>query len=131
MLLKNIRLNLLKNNMKLTLINMKGMIIMKYPHITMSDELDNQIRDYTDLRKIKYSVAVTELIEYGFKYLKDKNELYKNNMLLEKIFSKEIYIKNLLEQLYSDLEIDNHTNPNENKTLNQFRNKQYKDSYID
>ena len=104
---------------------------MKYPHITLSDKLDKEIRDYTDLRKIKYSVAVTELIEYGFKFLQERKELDHNTMLLEKILNKEIYIKNLLEQFYSDLEIDNHTNPNNNKSLNDFKRRQYKDNYID
>jgi len=104
---------------------------MRYPHISISNDLDLDIKKYSESRNIKYSAAVSELTKYGFKYLHEEKNIDQNNMLLDRIYNKEIYIKKLLEQLYSDLEIDNHTNPNNNKSLNQFKNKQYKDSYID
>ena len=48
---------------------------MACPHISISHELDKSIREYATIRKIKYSQAVSELINDGFKY-RNENKNY-------------------------------------------------------
>ena len=41
------------------------------------------------------------------------------------------YTRDLLEQLYSNLEIETETNPKNNKSLQKFKNKYIKDKFND
>ena len=47
------------------------------------------------------------------------------------MYSKDLYIIDLLEKLYSDLEITNNSNPKENKVLQEFKMNRYKDHFND
>ena len=57
---------------------------MAYPHISISHELDKSIREYATIRKIKYSQAVTELINYGFNYINENKNYEINQTILIK-----------------------------------------------
>jgi len=102
------------------------------PHISISEELDNKIKSYQNDNKIKYySDAVSEIILKGFELTNYSKQLDNILVLLERLNSKNGYIKNLLEQLYSNLEIETTTNPKNNKSLQNFKNKYLKDNYND
>jgi len=98
-------------------------------HITFTDENARILNEYQIEHPKGVSSYVNYLMECGIKYLSKENNTEININLLNKILSKTIYTRDLLEQLYSDLEIDNHTNPNNNKSLNQFKSKKNKDYF--
>ena len=50
---------------------------------------------------------------------------------MSKIYSKTIYTIDLVEKLYSDLEISNNSNPKDNKVLQEFKMNRYKDKFDD
>ena len=85
--------------------------------------IPNQIQEYSELRKINYSEAVCQLVTLGLNNMDLTKAIQKNNALMDKIYSKSVYSTDLLEQLYSDLEIDMISDPNKNQALNKFKNK--------
>lgn len=104
---------------------------MAYPHISISHELDNSIREYATIRKIKYSQAVTELINYGVNYINENKNYEINQTILNKILGNEKYIITVLEQFYSDMYMEAKTNPNNNEGLKTIKNKFYKRDFDD
>ena len=48
---------------------------------------------------------------------------------IKEIFSQNLYIIALLEQFYSDMEVDGGTNPKKCKALKMFWEKKYKDPF--
>ena len=104
---------------------------MKYPHITITDELNERITNYAKTKKIRFSTAVEELTLYGFKYIQDNKNYEVNSALFEKILSNEKYIKVLLEQLYSDMYMEAKTNPKDNIGLKTIRNRLFKKDFYD
>jgi len=103
----------------------------RYTNIGFDPSTLEKIHEYMKLQNKNQNISVNELIEYGFKYINNDSEYKINNELLNKTLSKIIYSNKLLEQLYSDLEIDNHTNPNNNGSLNKFKTKINKDYFND
>ncbi len=101
------------------------------PHISLTNELDKRIRDYCIANDLKYSQAVRKLIEQGLNNIDTNKKLDLNNSLMEKIYSRQIYIRDLLEQFYADMEIEKVFNPNNNKALQKFKSERYKDKYND
>ena len=101
------------------------------PHISLTNELDKRIRDYCSANDLKYSQAVRKLLEQGLNNIDTNKKLDLNNSLLEKIYSRQIYIRDLLEQFYTDMEIDKVLNPNNNKALQKIKSERYKDKYND
>lgn len=104
---------------------------MKYPHITITDELNERITNYAKEKNIRFSTAVEELTSYGFKYIQDNKNYEINSVLFEKILSNEKYIKVLLEQLYSDMYMEAKTNPKDNIGLKIIRNRLFKKDFYD
>lgn len=92
-------------------------------HISIPFDIDSQIQEYSGLRKINYSEAVCQLVTLGLNNMDLTKAIQKNNALMDKIYYKSVYSNDLLEQLYSDLEIDMISDPNKNQALNKFKNK--------
>ena len=104
---------------------------MKYPHITITDELNTKINNYANARNIRFSTAVEELTLYGFRYIEDNKNYEVNSALFEKILGNEKYITMLLEQLYSDMYMEAKTNPKENIGLKSIKSKFFKKDFDD
>jgi hypothetical protein len=102
---------------------------MANPHISMKNDLDVKVRKYCDENDLKYSQGVRRLIEIGLENIDVTKKIDSYNSMLEKIFSRQIYIRDLIEQLYTDLEIDTSLNPKDNKSLQNFKNNKYKDMF--
>lgn len=100
-------------------------------HITIPDEVDEIIRKYIETNHIKYSQGVVQLIMQAIDNIEIKKKLDLNNSLLDKIYSRSLYIKELIEQFYSDMEIEKLTNPKSNKALQKFMLDKYKDKMND
>ena len=83
---------------------------MREVHFKISNELFSRIEEYRLNNNYNKTQAYISLIEFGL------------NKTDEKIIFK---------QLYSDLEIENNTNPNKNISLQEFKRKQFKDMFND
>ena len=101
----------------------------KRTHISIPENIHNLINDYAIKNGINYSQAVTKLIESGINNIELSRSINSYSGLLDRIFSKLCYNTKLLEQFYSDMEIDDTTNPNKNKGLEKFKAKFNKSNY--
>ena len=100
-------------------------------HISISEKADNLVHTYMEKNNCKYSQAVSQLIEIGSNKITIEKVIRTNNSLLDKIYTKTYYITSLLEQVYSDFQWDDLTNPNNSKALNKFKTKFNKYKYDD
>lgn len=100
-------------------------------HISVSEKIDTIIKDYCIKYNLKYSQAVAKLIELGSSNIEVNKAININNNMMDKMYSKLSYTTSLLEQFYSDMELDELTNPNNNKALEKFRNKRARFKYDD
>lgn len=101
----------------------------KRTHITIPSEIDEMINDYANKSGIKFSQAVSKLVESGLSNIELNKSINSYIGLLDRIFSKLSYNTSLLEQFYSDMDLDDLSNPNKNIALAKFKNKFNKDRY--
>ena len=104
---------------------------MADPHISLSSEVDSKVRNYCKANGLNYSQGIRNLIELGLYNLETNRQIELNSSLLSKLYSKSIYTVDLIEKLYSDLEITNNSNPKDNKVLQEFKNSRYRDKFDD
>lgn len=104
---------------------------MKRTNITIQNDTDKLVREYASKNNIAFSKAIDRLIIMALEQEKNidivkniKNEISINNR-------NSYIIIELIKQLYSDLEIDNITDPTKNKGLKLFFNNRKKDKYND
>ena len=98
-------------------------------HIKISSEIDNKLRNYCKINGYNLSQGINNLIEFGLKKIDYTKQLDSNTKYLSKIYSKNVYIIELIEKMYSDLEIDNNTNPKDNKSLQEFKISKLRDKF--
>lgn len=91
-------------------------------HIYIPEDISLKIQEYADKSRIKYSKAVAKLVEYGLSNLEISKSINSYVSIIDRMFSKLCYNTSLLEQFYSDMEIDKLSNPNNNPALEKFRN---------
>ena len=89
-------------------------------HIIMSDELDEKIWKINGPNKKAYSKTVSFLIEKGIDNLALNENITFNNSMLEKIYARDGYSIDLIEQLWKEL--------NMKDKLDAFKKSRYKDS---
>ena len=104
---------------------------MKELHFKISDDVFARIEKYRSNNNYNKTQAYISLFEFGLN--KTDEKIIFNNIIssLDKLNSRNNYVRALLEQLYSDLEIENNTNPNKNTSLQEFKRKQFKDMFND
>ncbi len=93
---------------------------MKYYQCKTSFELDviDKINDFAISKDIKtFSSAVRKLVEYGLEYIELGSSLIELDKNVKKITKKLNYTNTLVKQLYSDLELEYHTNIKKNSEL--------------
>ena len=105
---------------------------MVKPHISISEELKNRIDVYCKENNFQcFSHGVIDLLEKALRQNKIDNVLDHLSNSIDRLNSKTSYTKDLIEQLYSNLEIETETNPKNNKSLQRFKNKYIKDIFDD
>lgn len=104
---------------------------MARANITISDDLFFKIKDYAEIRKLRFSKAIEELAYIGLDTLNDKKNYELQMELFNKILGNEKYITILLEQFYSDMYMEAKTNPKNNEGLKTIKNKFYKKDFDD
>ena len=100
-------------------------------HIGLTYEMEQLVRLYSLENKCNFSDAIRRLITIGLnrdKTITNQNELEnKMNILL----SRQKYTSALLEQLYTDMEIENLLDPKNCIPLQKFKNQKLKDYFND
>lgn len=92
-------------------------------YVSIAYDIDNQFQEYSNLKKISYSEAVSQLVSLRLNNMNLVKTIDRTNSLLDRINSKSCYNVALLEQIYSNFEWDKITNPKESKALNKFKSK--------
>ena len=94
---------------------------MADPHIYLTQDIKDRVKEYANNNGLNFSQSARKLIEIGFSTTEENQMLKQNTILLEKIFSRQLYLRDLIEQFYSDMEIEKLSNPRNNKALQKFK----------
>ena len=89
-------------------------------HIIISDQLDKEIWKINGPNKKTYSRTVSFLIEKGLDNLALNENISFNNSMLEKIYARDGYSIDLIEQLFRELDMAD--------KLENFKKNRYRDS---
>lgn len=99
-------------------------------HIYFTPEEYARISEYQERNKMSYSSAVCSLSISALNSDDVLDRLSKLESSLNYIIKKLKYISLLDEQIYSDMDFDNLTDPRNSKALNEFH-KKIRNNYID
>lgn len=99
-------------------------------HIYFTPEEYARISEYQERNKLSYSSAVCSLSISALNSDDVLDRLSKLESSLNYIIKKLKYISLLDEQIYSDMDFDNLTDPKNSKALNEFH-KKIRNNYID
>ena len=99
-------------------------------HIYFTNEEYARISDYQKENKLSFSEAVCSLAISALNGDDILDRINKLESSLNYIIKKLIYSISLNEQIYSDMDFDNLTNPKNSKALNEFH-KKMRNNYID
>ena len=95
-------------------------------HIYISEEINEIIKRYSMDNNLTYSQAIVKLSEKGLCENSSELQLLEVLKILNQLSSKTSYIKDLLEQFYTDMGMDLSGNPSKDKYLNQFKRRYLK-----
>ena len=98
-------------------------------HITISEEANKIVEKYQTGKK--FSDAVERLIFLGEFNDELGSLIERNTKLVERLMFKVSYVSDLLDQFYTDMEIENLLNPKNNKALQKFKTNRDKLKYDD
>lgn len=98
-------------------------------HIYFSNDEYIKIKEYADRNKLTFSKAVCKLCITALNDTSILNQISKLDKDINCIIKKQNLIYSLEEQIYSDMDFDNTTNPKKSKALNEFK-KRMRNTYI-
>ncbi len=98
-------------------------------HIYFSNEEYARIKDYASCNNISFSKAVCNLCVSALNGNDILDRINKLDKGIEYIIKKQKVIYLLEEQIYSDMDFENVTNPKKSKSLNEF-NKRIRNTYL-
>lgn len=93
----------------------------KHIRFTLEDTL--KVKDYASKNKLSFNEAVRRLTSIALEQLKEEESINMLEKKIDKITYVNYDILSLLEQLYSDLDFENITNPKNSKPLKEFKKK--------
>ena len=99
-------------------------------HIYFTNEEYARIVDYKDKNKLSFSEAVCYLSVSALNGDDVIERINKLELSLNYVIKKLKYISSLTEQIYSDMDFDNLTDPKKSNSLNEFH-KRIRNNYID
>lgn len=100
-------------------------------HFRIDDELLSKIEEYMKNNNCTKTKALISLLEVGLEKTNTSLDIQEMKKLMNKLNSRNNFNRILLEQLYSDLEIENLTDTKKNKALQELKTKKFKDSFND
>ena len=104
---------------------------MADPHIYLTQDIKDRVKEYANNNGLNFCQSIRTLIEIGLNSSEENILLKQNSVLLEKIFSRQLYLRDLIEQFYYDMEIEKLSNPRNNKALQKFKTNKDKLKYDD
>ncbi len=99
-------------------------------HIYLTNEEYARITDYQKKNKLSFTDAVCSLSISALNGDDILDRISKLESSLNYVIKKLVYIISLCEQIYSDMDFDNLTDPKNSKSLNEFH-KKMRNNYID
>ncbi len=99
--------------------------------VSLTEEIDQKVNEYKLINDLNYSQAIRKLVELGVESLNNQSKIIDIYKEIKAINSKLIYLNALIEQFYSDMEVDGGTNPKTNQALKLFWSKRLKDPFND
>lgn len=99
-------------------------------HIYLTNEEYARITDYQKKNKLSFTDAVCSLSISALNGNDILDRISKLESSLNYVIKKLVYIISLCEQIYSDMDFDNLTDPKNSKSLNEFH-KKMRNNYID
>ncbi len=93
-------------------------------HIRLNSAIAIKIEDYAKEKTITFNKAIIELLESSFDKNVSLEYLEKLEDKISKVYYKQKDILSFLEQMYSDFEFDNITDPRLSSTLNELKKRQ-------
>lgn len=100
-------------------------------HFRIDDELLSKIEEYMKNNNCTKTKALISLLEVGLEKTNASLDIQELKKLYNKLNSRNNFNRILLEQLYSDLEIESLTDPKKNKALQELKTKKFKDPFND
>lgn len=97
--------------------------------ISLTEDIDQKVCEYRLINDLNYSQAIRKLVELGVESLNNQSKIVDIYKEIKAINSKLIYLNALLEQFYSDMEVDGGTNPKNNPALKTFWSRRLKDPF--
>lgn len=99
-----------------------------YHCVHLTDECEIILKRYMEEQKVGVSESINKLIIKGIERDYNSNQITSITNGMEKLLSRISYLKLLMEQLYSDFNIDEPSNPNNSiglKTIKERANKKF------
>lgn len=94
-----------------------------YHCVKLTDEVESIVKEYIVDKNIGISEGINNLILEGIKNNYDSNQIVSMTDGIKKILSRTYYLKVLMEQLYSDFNIDEPSNPKNNIGLKKVQDR--------
>lgn len=98
-------------------------------HLTLDEDNIKLLNEYKTLNNCSYSEAINEIIEKGLNISNLYDEVIDIKSIDKKIYSNTLLITELLKQIYSDFGIEELTDPNKSKPLQEFFKKRKINKY--
>lgn len=98
---------------------------MKEIHVRISDDIYNYIKDYSYINKTTFSKSINYILNKTINITNKDNQVTNILQIVQYIKENSFITKELLEQLYSDLDFENYTDKEKCKMLKQFYNNLY------
>lgn len=95
---------------------------MKEIHVRISDDIYNYIKDSSYVNKTTFSKSINYILNKIININNKDNQVTNILQIVQHIKENSFVIKELLEQIYSDLDFENYTDKEKCKMLKQFYN---------
>ena len=90
-------------------------------HIKFNPDLLSDIEKLCDSNGLKLSEGVRNLVEVGMNNVTVTEIIETNNKLLYRVYGRLGYLVDLVEQFYADMDIDNHVDVKNSKSIKNIR----------
>lgn len=100
-------------------------------HFQVDADTKSKIDKYTKEMNITTSKLMRKFINNGFNNINSLDRIQTLDYKFDKLEIRLKRLERLIKQFYSDMGIDNHTNPNNNECLQKFYYSLREDKYID
>ena len=94
-----------------------------YHNITLTDEVESFVKKYKEENNTGLSDTLNILLLKGMQNIMEFNEVTSLSNGIEKVLSRLFYLKVLMEQLYSDFNIDEPSDPKTSIGLKKIQEK--------